>query len=95
MSPAQAKHRVEPGPNQIAHRLMSDIRNPHRGQLADPVQLGQAGAIGPIGLDQIPRLHRISEGATTMHPARNRLASGATHTARADLLSFRHSVKWR
>jgi hypothetical protein len=30
-----------------------------------------------------------------MHPARNRLASGATHTARADLLSFRHSVKWR
>ena len=66
MSPAQAKHRVEPGPNQIAHRLMSDIRNPHRGQLADSVQLGQAGAIAPIGLDPIPRLHRISKGATTM-----------------------------
>ena len=54
-SPAQAVHRAEPGPYQIAHRLVSDIRNPYRGQFAGPVQLGRAGGIAPIGLDPVAR----------------------------------------
>ena len=53
--PAQAVHRVEPCPYQIAHRLVPTVRNPHRGQLASPVQLGQAGGITPIGLDPVAR----------------------------------------
>ena len=53
--PAQAVHRVEPGPYQIAHRLVPAIRNPHRGQFAGPVQLGQAGGISTIRLDPVAR----------------------------------------
>src|SRR5712691_9750121 len=53
--PAPAVHRVEPCPYQIAHRLVAAIRNPHRGQFAGPVQLGQAGGISTIGLDPVAR----------------------------------------
>jgi hypothetical protein len=60
--PAQAVHRVEPCPYQIAHRLVPRIRNPHRRQLAGPVQLGQTGGIPPIGLDPIARPLRDQRG---------------------------------
>ena len=53
--PAQAVHRVEPRADQIAHRLVPGIGNPHRRQLARPVQLGQAGGIPPVGLDPVAR----------------------------------------
>jgi hypothetical protein len=53
--PAQAVHRVEPCLYQIAHRLVPAIRNPNRGQFADPVQLGQAGSISTIRLDPVAR----------------------------------------
>jgi hypothetical protein len=42
-------------PAQIAHRLVSGIRNPYRGQLAGPVQLCQAGGIATIRLDPVAR----------------------------------------
>src|SRR6516164_8939434 len=51
--PAQAAHCVEPGPHQIALRFVPSIRNPHRRQLAGPVQLRQTGGIPSIGLDPI------------------------------------------
>src|ERR1700737_953990 len=53
--PAQRMHRVETGAHQIAHRLVPGVRNPHRGQLARPVQSRQTGRIPPIGLDPIAR----------------------------------------
>ena len=53
--PAQAMHRIEPGAHQIAHRLVPGIGNPHRRQLARPVQPGQAGGIPPVGLDPVAR----------------------------------------
>ena len=53
--PAQRMHRVETGAHQIAHRLVRSIRNPHRGQLARPVQPRQTGRIPPIRLDPIAR----------------------------------------
>jgi hypothetical protein len=51
--PAQAMYGVEPCPRQIAHRLVPSIRNPHRRQLACPVQSGQAGSIPSVGLDPV------------------------------------------
>ena len=48
-------HRVEPCADQIAHRLVPGIGNPHRRQLARPVQLRQAGGIPPVGLDPVAR----------------------------------------
>jgi hypothetical protein len=41
--PAQRSHRIEACPRQVAFRLMPSIGNPHRRQLADPVQLRQTG----------------------------------------------------
>jgi hypothetical protein len=35
-------HRRGSGADQVAHRLMRRIRNPHRRELASPMQLGQA-----------------------------------------------------
>jgi hypothetical protein len=46
---------VEPCPRHIAHRLVPSVRNPHRRQLACPVQPGQAGSIPPVGLDPVTR----------------------------------------
>src|ERR1700738_1384130 len=65
--PAQAVHRVEPCPYQIAHRLVSDIRNPYRGQFAGPVQLGRPAASRRSVLTRSPARFGISEGATTTH----------------------------
>ena len=61
--PAQAVHRVEPRAHQIAHRLVPGIGNPHRRQLARPVQLGQAGGIPPVGLDPVARSLRDQRGS--------------------------------
>jgi len=52
---AQGPHRIEAGPDQVAHRLMSGIGNPHRRQLAGPVQLRQTGGVPPIRLDPVTR----------------------------------------
>ena len=41
---------------EIADRLMSLIRNPHRGQFTGAMQLGQVDRIPPVGLDPISRL---------------------------------------
>ncbi len=43
-------------------RLVPGIWNPHRGQLARPVQLGQAGGIPPVGLDPVARPLRDQRG---------------------------------
>jgi hypothetical protein len=51
--PAQAVHRVEPRPHQIAHRPVAAIGNPHRRQLAGAMQPRQARRIPPIGLDPV------------------------------------------
>jgi hypothetical protein len=51
--PAQCVHRVETGAHQIAHRLVPSVGNPHRRQLAGPVQPRQAGGIPPIRLDPV------------------------------------------
>ena len=53
--PAQRMHRIETRAHQIAHRLVPGIRNPHRRQLAGPVQPRQTGRIPPIGLDPVAR----------------------------------------
>ena len=45
----------EAGPYQVAHRLVSGIGNPHRRQLASPVQPSQAGGVPPIRLDPVTR----------------------------------------
>ena len=55
-------HRVKPRADEIAHRLVLGIRNPHRCQLARPVQLDQAGSIAPIGLDPVTRSLRDQRG---------------------------------
>ena len=59
---AQAVHGVEPGPNQVAHRFVPGIRNPHRGQLAGSVKSGQTDGIAPVGLDPVPRSLRDQRG---------------------------------
>jgi transposase len=51
--PAQAVHRVEPRPYQIAHRPVAAVGNPHRRQLAGAMQPRQARRIPPIGLDPV------------------------------------------
>ena len=51
--PAQGTHRIETGAHQIAHRFVPGVRNPHRGQLAGPVQPGQAAGIAAIRLDPV------------------------------------------
>jgi hypothetical protein len=51
--PAQCVHRVETGAHQIAHRLVPSVGNPHRRQLAGPVQPRQAGRIPPVRVDPV------------------------------------------
>jgi hypothetical protein len=53
VGPAQPMHRIQTGAHQVAHRLMPDIGNPSRRQLARPMQPRQAGRVAPIGLDAI------------------------------------------
>jgi hypothetical protein len=53
--PAQAVYGVKPGADKIAHRLVPDIGNPHRRQLAGPVQLSQTGSIPSVSLDPVAR----------------------------------------
>jgi hypothetical protein len=45
-------------PHQIAHRFMSRVGYPDRGQLAGAVQLGQHQGVPAICLDPVARLHR-------------------------------------
>ena len=52
---SQGPYRVEAGTHQIAHRLMSRIGDPHRRQLAGPVQLRQTSGVPPIRLDPVAR----------------------------------------
>jgi len=53
VGPAQPMHRIQTGAHQVAHRLMPDIGNPCRCQLARPMRPRQAGRVAPIGLDPI------------------------------------------
>lgn len=55
---AEHTHSSGAGSHQVAHGLMRRIRNPHRRQLAAPVQLGQHRRVAPVGLNPIPGLHR-------------------------------------
>jgi hypothetical protein len=48
-------HRVQTGAHQIAHCLVPGIRNPHRRQLARPMQPRQTGRVPPIRLDPVAR----------------------------------------
>ena len=44
--------------HEIADCLMTRIRNPDRGQLTRPMQLGEIDRVPPVGLDPISRLAR-------------------------------------
>jgi hypothetical protein len=64
--PAYRLHRRRARPDQVAHRLMHRIGNPHGGQLAGTMQPGQRDCIAPVRLhpvagpagDQRGRHHR-------------------------------------
>ena len=60
---------------EIADRLMSLIRNPHRSQFTGAMQLGQVDRIPPVGLDPISRL---ASGSTTEQRQRNHARPGST-----------------
>jgi hypothetical protein len=49
----QRMHRIQALSHQITHRLVSGVRDPHRRQLARPMQPRQARRIAPIGLDPV------------------------------------------
>jgi len=85
---AQGPHRVEAGPYQVAHRLMSGIGNPYRRQLAGPVQLGQTGRVPPIRLDPVARPLRDQRWRhdSAFVPERRQLALDAI-TARPGLIA--------
>ena len=73
---------------EIADRLMSPIRNPHRGQFTGAMQLGQVDRIPPVGLDPISRLawdQRRSNDNATM-PSQGQLPLNAI-AARAGLIT--------
>jgi hypothetical protein len=65
---AQTADRRKTRAYEIADRLMSRIRNPDRGQFTGAMQLGEIDRIPPVGLDPIPRLAWINDGATTTQP---------------------------
>jgi hypothetical protein len=92
---AQGPHRVEACPHQVAHRLMPGIGDPHRGQLAGPVQLRQTGCVSPVSLDPVARPlgNQGRSNNDTLVPTRRQLALDPV-TTRPRLLSFRHLVKW-
>ena len=50
---AEHPHRRGPRPDQVAHRLVRRIGNPHGRQLAGPVQLRQHQRVTPIGLHPV------------------------------------------
>lgn len=52
----QAAHGGQPGPDQIAHRLMGKVGYPHGRQCASPMQTRQIDRIPPVGLDPVPGL---------------------------------------
>jgi hypothetical protein len=86
--PPQRPHRIETGPHQVAHRLMPGVGNPHRRQLARPVQLGQAAGVPPIRLDPVARPLR-DQGRShddTVMPTRRQLALDAV-AARSRLIA--------
>jgi hypothetical protein len=86
--PPQCPHRIEACPRQVAYRLMSRIGNPHRRQLARPVQPRQAGRIPPIGLDPVARPLRDQGGGddNAVVPGRRQLALNSV-TARPSLIA--------
>jgi len=59
---AEHTHCRGAGFHQVAHGLMRRIRNPHRRELAGPVQFGQHYRVAAIRLDPIPSLHRDQRG---------------------------------
>jgi hypothetical protein len=85
---AQPMHRVETSAHQIAYRLVRGIRNPHRRQLARPVQPRQTGRIPPIRLDPVARPLRDQGGGhdSTVVPVRRQVTLDAIAT-RACLLA--------
>src|SRR5271168_3142068 len=46
------------GPDQIAHRLVAFVWDPHRRELAGPQEPRQGDRITPVGLDPVTRLPR-------------------------------------
>jgi len=52
---AQCPHRIEAGPYQVAHCLMSAGTHTAVSQLAGPVQLRQIDRIPPVGFDPLAR----------------------------------------
>ena len=57
-----------PGSNQIAHRFMTGIGDPDRGELAGAVQFGQHDSVAPIGLDPVAGFDRDQRWGTTTQP---------------------------
>jgi len=55
---AQIDHRALARTGEIAHRLVTLVRNPYRRQLTGAQKLRQAHGITPIGLDPITGLLR-------------------------------------
>ena len=53
---------LEPGANQIPHRLILGFRHINARQLPGPIQAGQVVGIPPVGLDPFPRLARHFRG---------------------------------
>jgi hypothetical protein len=54
----QVLHRRPARPCEIAHRLMTRVGNPHRGQLAGAQQLDQAQSVAPVSFHPIARTLR-------------------------------------
>jgi hypothetical protein len=52
--------------NQIAHRLVAFLADPHRGELASAQEPGHGDSVTPIGLDPIAWLAGGSATATIM-----------------------------
>jgi hypothetical protein len=53
--PAQRMHGIKTCSYQITHCFVPGIRNPHRGELARPMQPCQTGRVAPVGLDPVAR----------------------------------------
>jgi hypothetical protein len=97
----QAVYRRLTGADQIAHRLMRLVRNPHRRQLARPMQLRQIVGVAPVGLDAIARTTRNQRGShhhacmtCCAQPALDAVAAGTGLVAEAQfaaiVLKFAH-----
>jgi hypothetical protein len=86
--PPQRVHRIQARPHQVAYRLVPRIGNPHRRQLAGPVQLRQTAGVSSIGLDPVARPLRYQRGGddNAVMPGRRQLALDAV-TARPRLVA--------